>query len=515
MIQINRKIRNLEQALGFNPAWACGSAALAPQLHMLGKILGGNLPPGGRDSLLLMALSLARWTWQHYPLDRDALRLLCTLNDAGAEFGAMGRLVKEIFSVMSSFGAKAPANFETPDALNRFMGDLPDFPGKDALTKRLLAEQALVHEPADAAGAVEELDAELFGLWQATARLELARKRGEDVDFTLLKPVWDEFHWHTNFCLALHDLLYPAKAGRMGPDVSLPPILLYSWNKCDALAQTLSSLRDSGIEGAPVFVLDNGSTDNSLEMIRGFERNWPGSFSLIHLPSNVGAPAARNWLLSLPDVKREPWAVFLDDDVILQPGWLDGLCKTALANPGYGAVGCRITDHIPPFGIQAADFHLLAPEEAVHSFEDLEEQIFPFCSGMGECGEAMYSYTRPCVSVTGCCHLLNMRAIEAAGAFDVRFNPSQFDDLERDLRSSLAGFPSYYHGQVCVRHMQHSSLRQAMRIPQQAHIMGNKIKLEFLLDSRKLGRLREDSFNRIRVDLFRKCARTEQAMVNI
>ena len=105
-----------------------------------------------------------------------------------------------------------------------------------------------------------------------------------------------------------------------------------------------------------------------------------------------------------------------------------------------------------------------------------------------------------------------MKAIERAGPFDVRFNPSQFDDLERDLRSSLAGFPTYYHGQVVVRHMQHSSLRQAMGPPQQGHIMGNKIKLEFLFDGNKAEKLRLENFERVKADLLRKCARVEQAL---
>ncbi len=511
MIQVSNKIRTLEQVLSFNPAWAYGAASPAAQVQMLVKILSADLPAASRDILLLAALGLARWAWEHHPLNRDVLRLLSTLAEAGADFGASGVLAGETARALAGFPGEIPARFDNPDDLGGFMARLPDFPGKAALAQRLLAEQMLAHDPVGAEKAVGQVDVGLFGLWKATAGLELAWKLRQEVEFAGLKPVWHEFFWHTNFCLALHDLLCPLKPVlKLGKDTPLPPILLYSWNKCEALAQTLASLRDSGIDGAPVFLLDNGSTDNSLEMIRGYERDWPGRFTLIHLPANVGAPAARNWLLSLPEVKREPWAVFLDDDIILPSGWLQGLC--AAANPAYGAVGCRITDHIPPFAVQAADFHLLAPEEAVHSFEDLDENIFPFCSGMGETGEAMYAYTRPCVSVTGCCHLLNMRAVEQAGAFDVRFNPSQFDDLERDLRSSLAGYPTCYHGQLQVRHMQHSSLRQAMRVPQQAHIMGNKIKLEFLLDAKKVAKLREENFNRVKADLFRKCARVEQAL---
>ena len=128
---------------------------------------------------------------------------------------------------------------------------------------------------------------------------------------------------------------------------------------------------------------------------------------------------------------------------------------------------------------------------------------------MGQTAEAMYSYTRACVSVTGCCHLLNMQAVHAAGPFDVRFNPSQFDDFERDIRSSIAGWPTYYAGQVCIRHLQHSSLRQAISVPQQAHIMGNKMKLEFLQNKQQLAQMRKQALQVAREDLLRKAAKVQ------
>ena len=503
--------------IDLDPSWAYGSASGPAQLRMLGKILTAEFSPLNaelQDGLMLSALSLARWSWQQYPLNRELLRLVSVLEEAGAGLGGMARMAAETEAALASVpGLAVPERFETPDVLAEFMRALPEFGSKRLLWKRFEAEQAVAHSPENAESLLEALDSSLFGLWKASAHLELVQKKGASYfNPELFSRVWPECCWHTNLILALFDLLYPASPECSFKEQAPPPVLLYSWNKRDALFQTLESLRASNIEGAPVFVLDNGSTDNSLEMLLAQKDKWGTPFTLISLSANVGAPAARNWLLSLPEVQAAPWAVFLDDDVILEENWLQGLCRTAVANPEYGAVGCRVTDHIPPFGIQAADFHLLSASEATHSFEDVDERIFPFCSAMGETGEAFYAYTRPCVSVTGCCHLINMKAIERAGPFDVRFNPSQFDDLERDLRSSLAGFPTYYHGQVVVRHMQHSSLRQAMGPSQQGHIMGNKIKLEFLFDGNKAEKLRLENFERVKADLLRKCARVEQAL---
>jgi len=67
-----------------------------------------------------------------------------------------------------------------------------------------------------------------------------------------------------------------------------------------------------------------------------------------------------------------------------------------------------------------------------------------------------FSYLRPCVSVTGCCHLLRQADAFRTGGFDIRFSPSQFDDLERDLRLGLGGGHAVYQGHLAVRHKRSS-----------------------------------------------------------
>ena len=510
-------IQKLSLILDFNPSWAFGCQGGQTQLHMLGKILSSNLE--GEQGMLLMqtALNMSSWAWQERPLDPELIKLIQVLLEAGADLGPISPVVAELTSICQHLPASYNTRLENdPAFLAELFEKLPNFAAKNLIFKRYQAQQALNNDstlPDLAENLIMALPKDLFGNWIGLAMLELAHKKGQTgLDPKLYKEIWANNFWHTNLTLALYDLFYPLPPLPQATPQPLPPILLYSWNKHDVLAGTLDSLRQSGTADAPVFVLNNGSNDGSIEMLRQKKQNWGTPFTIIDLPSNVGAPAARNWLLAEPEVKKAPWTVFLDDDVLLNPGWLQSLMQVAEANPGFGAVGCRVTDHTPPFGIQAADFHLLNPAEATHSFEDLEEEIFPFCPAMGQTSEAMFAYTRPCASVTGCCHLLNMEAINKAGPFDVRFNPSQFDDLERDLRSSLAGFPTLYHGQVCVRHLQHSSLRQAISLPQQAHIMGNKIKLEFLQDKQKSAKLRNENQERVKNDLLRKAARLQQAL---
>jgi hypothetical protein len=56
----------------------------------------------------------------------------------------------------------------------------------------------------------------------------------------------------------------------------------------------------------------------------------------------------------------------------------------------------------------------------------------------------------------GCCHLFNLKLWERLGVpdFDVRFTPSQVDDLEHDIQVWKAGGHVLYDGRVEVVHRQ-------------------------------------------------------------
>ena len=143
-------------------------------------------------------------------------------------------------------------------------------------------------------------------------------------------------------------------------------------------------------------------------------------------------------------------------------------------------------------------------------FADFPEQLHILNSCIGIRDNGLFTYTRPCLSVTGCCHMLRMDAVRAAGPFDVRFSPSQFDDLERDIRSTLRGFPTVYHGRLRVGHMQHSSLRQAATPAKSAHIFGNKLKLEHLYTADETRAAQEGNAAAVWDDLARKLRRLEE-----
>jgi hypothetical protein len=93
-------------------------------------------------------------------------------------------------------------------------------------------------------------------------------------------------------------------------------VVIVSWNTREVLADVLGTVRRLSPPDTRILVVDNGSTDGSREMLRG----WPGIQTML-LPANVGHGVALD--LALCSVGTSV-AVTLDSDAIpLHGGWLE------------------------------------------------------------------------------------------------------------------------------------------------------------------------------------------------
>ncbi|MGE4299669.1 MAG: glycosyltransferase [Desulfovibrionaceae bacterium] len=248
-------------------------------------------------------------------------------------------------------------------------------------------------------------------------------------------------------------------------------ICLYSWNKADMLARTLASLAATDIGPASVTVLLNGCTDNSRAVVDAARERFPGTpFEIIALPCNVGAPAARNWLIHRDATWDADYIAFLDDDVTLPPDWLAHLLTEAEARPNTAVVGCKILFEGAPPMIQYLYRRFTTLEPRVIKLSD------PVPVALYDNG--LYDVARDTVNVMGCCHLLRTAHLRAAPLFDLRFSPSQIDDIAHDVELRLAGYDVTYCGRVACVHHQASGASFASRVSdaQLGNILGNDIK---------------------------------------
>ena len=270
-------------------------------------------------------------------------------------------------------------------------------------------------------------------------------------------------------------------------------ICLYTFNKDVLFAETLDSLSRTNVGGADILILLNGCTDHSRDAAQAFAGSFPNDVEIIDLPVNVGAPQARNWLLNHRDLSGYDYVAFLDDDVDLPEDWLEWYLTIGDENPRLGLIGCKVTFPGTPAKLQYLHRSLLAANK------DMLKLTFEAPFQRYDTGT--YDYVRRTLNVMGCCHMYSTAALRDAPAFDIRFSPSQVDDIDHALKIALAGWDVVYCGLVNCVHKQSSGIHAVKKHaswPSLGNVLGNDIKLFF----NHLDHL--DDLNRLAADLLRR-----------
>ena len=289
-------------------------------------------------------------------------------------------------------------------------------------------------------------------------------------------------------------------------------VVLYCWNSPDLLAVALDALAASDWRYAPdanVVVLDNGSPDGVVSAVAAARVGaLGGRLTTVRLPVNVGAPAARNWLAALPEVRESDYVVYLDDDAFVAPDWLGRFGAAVAAAPGAGVWGCRVAARDAPRFIQCGDAHLLPTPRGEGTFGLGFELARPWLAAP-DWGQ--FRVARPCASVTGCCHLFARPALDAVGGFDIRFSPTQYDDLDHDLRLLLRREVPYYWGHLTVVHAKTTGVAGQHGSPAWGSGFANQLKLHGKYDDDAVAAASDEAFAALAADRQDKARPTARA----
>jgi len=323
-------------------------------------------------------------------------------------------------------------------------------------------------------------------------------KGEEDKALLLMRKGLVRFPWQVSYWLALYDCLKGLN-NMICPLSGQTGILLYTYNKADELDTTLNCLKQSELYDAKIFVLLNGCTDHTVDVASKWtDRFGPERLKIINLPVNVGAPAARNWLMHEPEVRQMDWVVYLDDDACVPPDWLGRFGVAVNAYPDAWVWGCKVVDAVNPYILQHGDIHLLPPSTGNEKNDNFKVYI---CSNVDR-GE--FDYIRPCASVTGCCHLFATEKLLESGLFDLRFSPSQYDDLEHDIRLCLKERQIVYQGHLRVRHFRRTGEASSLNPAQFANSYANLYKLQHKYSREEYSKIIQMNYQRLEEDFLSK-----------
>lgn len=114
-------------------------------------------------------------------------------------------------------------------------------------------------------------------------------------------------------------------------------VIIPSYNLGKYIGETLQSVKDQTFQDWECIVVENGSSDNSKDVIREFV-SQDGRFSMIPLLNNIGVAAARNRALQRCFGQ---YILFLDADDLIGPGYMEAAVSALEEDPSLDVVYAR------------------------------------------------------------------------------------------------------------------------------------------------------------------------------
>jgi GT2 family glycosyltransferase len=113
-------------------------------------------------------------------------------------------------------------------------------------------------------------------------------------------------------------------------------VVVVNWNSSQYLGRCLQKLKAQTLSPTRVLVVDNASTDGSME---GLEQRY-SEWKFIHLDKNTGFASANN--LAVNQVEDCDWIAFLNPDAFAHPNWLENLMQAVENFPDVKMFGSHM-----------------------------------------------------------------------------------------------------------------------------------------------------------------------------
>ena len=220
-------------------------------------------------------------------------------------------------------------------------------------------------------------------------------------------------------------------------------LIIPIWNGSEYLHACLDSLMAHDYPIFEIIAVDNASVDGSAELIA---RHYP-QVRLIRNAVNLGFAGGCNAGLK---AAQGDILVLLNQDVIVQPGWLRALVK-ALQKPKIGIVGCKM---LYPDGrtIQHAGGWIEWPLGLAHHY------------GRGEQDEGQWDESKTVDYVTGAAMAFRRDVLEQIGLLDEEFWPGYFEDTDFCFRAREFGYEIWYIPDSVALHFETKSIKNRLEI---------------------------------------------------
>ena len=227
-------------------------------------------------------------------------------------------------------------------------------------------------------------------------------------------------------------------------------VVLVTFQSARDLAMCLGSLeRAAGPHPLEVVVVDNASTDASVEIARGY------GAKVLENHANLGLSRAIN---AGVEITGAPWLLIVNPDTWLSPGSLRRLLATATSDPKIGCVGPHLAN---PDGSDYPTGRRF-PSLLMGALHAALAPVWPDNPATRRYHMVEADRSRPLDVdwVSGACMLIRRRAFEEVGGFDPGYF-MYFEEMDFCLRLHRAGWQVVFDPLAEVKHVVGGSTRSA------------------------------------------------------
>ena len=216
-------------------------------------------------------------------------------------------------------------------------------------------------------------------------------------------------------------------------------VVIPNWNGIAFLPACLESLRAQTHTGFRTIVVDNASSDGSLDLI---ESKFP-EVRLIRLDENKGFGAAMN--IGMREAQGE-YVACLNNDTEVNPDWLSELVACLERHPRAAAATSKMLD--------------LSERGQIDDCGDILTAYFrAYSRGRGEEDQGQYNEEERVFGASGGASLWRNEVLRELGYFDEDLF-AYYEDVDLSFRANLAGYECWYAPKAVVYHAGGGTSRQ-------------------------------------------------------
>lgn len=199
-------------------------------------------------------------------------------------------------------------------------------------------------------------------------------------------------------------------------------IIIANYNGKKYLKTCLTSVLKSSTKDFEIIVIDNNSTDESVQIINEFAKK-DSRIRLLRNRINMGVPFSRN--KAIKQAKGDI-LVFLDNDTKVERNWLRGISEAFSKDKSIGGIQCKIFDF-----------------DKTDIIQEIGMKLYPYTGfgtplGRGEKDRGQFAKPQEIIAL-GAASAVRKEVVREVNGFDLKLMHTS-DDLDFSWRIWIAGY---------------------------------------------------------------------------